>query len=106
MADRTLRLPRQALLRLARAKPPVIASFHASWAPGHNSTDYERYYSLPPGSEALYKVEEYQSAYEPYVITSKRVSWCVSFSVASLLGNEPLSRSHSCVVWYLASPTR
>ncbi|KAJ8488689.1 hypothetical protein ONZ51_g3382 [Trametes cubensis] len=65
-----------ALLRLAKASPPVIASFHASWAPGHNSTDYEKYYSMPPGSHTVYRVEQYQSAYEPYVITSKRVSWC------------------------------
>ncbi|OJT14329.1 Beta-1,4-glucuronyltransferase 1 [Trametes pubescens] len=65
-----------ALLRLTQATPPVIASFHASWAPGHNSTDYEKYYTIPPGSHAVYKVEQYQSAYEPYVITSKRVSWC------------------------------
>ena len=26
--------------------------------------------------EEVYKVTTYQSAYEPYVITSKRVSWC------------------------------
>ncbi|KAI0771021.1 glycosyl-transferase for dystroglycan-domain-containing protein [Trametes elegans] len=74
--QRTFPADKQALLRLARAAPPVIASFHASWAPGHNSTDYEKYYSLAPGSHAVYKVEQYQSAYEPYVITSKRVSWC------------------------------
>lgn len=58
-----------------RATPPVITSFHASWGPGHNSTDYERYYAIPPGAGAVYKVEQYQSAYEPYVITSRRVSW-------------------------------
>ncbi|PIL30908.1 hypothetical protein GSI_07077 [Ganoderma sinense ZZ0214-1] len=67
---------KQGLLKLVRATPPVIASFHASWGPGHNSTDYERYYSIPPGAGAVYKVGQYQSAYEPYVITSKRVSWC------------------------------
>ncbi|KAI0823147.1 glycosyl-transferase for dystroglycan-domain-containing protein [Trametes gibbosa] len=59
---------RHTLLRLAKATPPVIASFHAAWAPGHNSTDYEKYYSIPPTPT--------RSAYEPYVITSKRVSWC------------------------------
>ncbi|EIW65007.1 uncharacterized protein TRAVEDRAFT_110431 [Trametes versicolor FP-101664 SS1] len=74
-ADKQAR-PSSALLRLTQATPPVIASFHASWAPGHNSTDYEKYYTIPPGSHAVYKVEQYQSAYEPYVITSKRVSWC------------------------------
>ncbi|KAI0757386.1 glycosyl-transferase for dystroglycan-domain-containing protein [Daedaleopsis nitida] len=67
---------KEALVRLAQANPPVIATFHASWAPGHNSTNYQKYYSIPPGSGAMYKVEQYQSAYEPYVITSKRVSWC------------------------------
>jgi hypothetical protein len=51
--------------------------FHASWAPGHNSTDYARYLSPPPGgAQEVYKVTAYQSAYEPYAITSKRVSWC------------------------------
>ncbi|KAH9927495.1 glycosyl-transferase for dystroglycan-domain-containing protein [Epithele typhae] len=67
---------KQALLRLTQAQPPAIASFHASWAPGHNSTDYERWLGLPPGAHVLYEVERYQSAYEPYVITSKRVPWC------------------------------
>ncbi|KAI0735571.1 glycosyl-transferase for dystroglycan-domain-containing protein [Earliella scabrosa] len=67
---------KEALVKLAQANPPVIATFHASWAPGHNSTDYEKYYSIPPGAGAVYKVDQYQSAYEPYVITSKRVSWC------------------------------
>ncbi|KAH9846614.1 glycosyl-transferase for dystroglycan-domain-containing protein [Lenzites betulinus] len=74
--QRTFPADKQALLRLAKATPPVIASFHASWAPGHNSTDYEKYYAIPPDSHTVYKVEHYQSAYEPYVITSKRVSWC------------------------------
>lgn len=67
----------QTLVKLVQAKPPVIASFHASWAPGHSSTDYERYYAIPAGSGGIYKVEQYQSAYEPYVITNKRVSWSV-----------------------------
>ncbi|KAI0374565.1 hypothetical protein BV20DRAFT_961774 [Pilatotrama ljubarskyi] len=74
--QRTFPADKQALLRLVKATPPVVASFHASWAPGHNSTDYEKYYSIPPASHTVYKVEHYQSAYEPYVITSKRVSWC------------------------------
>ncbi|KAI0651464.1 glycosyl-transferase for dystroglycan-domain-containing protein [Trametes meyenii] len=74
--QRTFPTDKQTLLHLAKARPPVISSFHASWAPGHNSTDYEKYYSIPPGTHAVYKVEHYQSAYEPYVIMSKRVSWC------------------------------
>ncbi|RPD58411.1 hypothetical protein L227DRAFT_601963 [Lentinus tigrinus ALCF2SS1-6] len=67
---------KQTLVKLAQVNPPAIAAFHASWAPGHNSTDYEKYYSIPAGSGGIYKVEQYQSAYEPYVITSKRVTWC------------------------------
>jgi glycosyltransferase-like protein LARGE len=43
--------------------------FHAAWSPGHNSTDYERYYAAAPGE--IYKVTQYQSAYEPYVIVKK-----------------------------------
>ncbi len=41
-----------------------IDMFHASWAPGHNSTDYERFYAASPGE--VYQVTGYQSAYEPY----------------------------------------
>ncbi|TCD68553.1 hypothetical protein EIP91_010478 [Steccherinum ochraceum] len=74
--SRTFPQDKESLLRLINAKPPIIASFHASWAPGHNSTDYARYYSIAPGANEIYKVETYQSAYEPYVITSKRVPWC------------------------------
>ncbi|KAI0313020.1 glycosyl-transferase for dystroglycan-domain-containing protein [Amylostereum chailletii] len=52
-----------------------IASFHASWGPGHNSTDYRRLYSTRPGE--IYRVTEYQSAYEPYVIVKKDIgAWC------------------------------
>lgn len=43
--------------------------FHASWAPGHNSTDYEKFYAAPPGD--IYAVMKYQPAYEPYVIFKK-----------------------------------
>ncbi len=65
----------QTLLRLITSIPPVISSFHASWAPGHNRTDYARYYSVPPGTDEVYRVTSYQSAYEPYVIMSKHVPW-------------------------------
>ncbi|CCM04638.1 uncharacterized protein FIBRA_06822 [Fibroporia radiculosa] len=67
---------KEELLHLTRASPPVLTLFHAAWTPGHNSTDYARYYSIPPGSGEVYKVTQYQSAYEPYVIISKRVTWC------------------------------
>ncbi|TFY50703.1 hypothetical protein EVJ58_g10927 [Rhodofomes roseus] len=59
-----------------KTDPPKVSAFHAMWAAGHNSTDYMRYFSIPPGSGEIYRVAEYQSAYEPYVIVSKRVSWC------------------------------
>ncbi|KAI9059634.1 glycosyltransferase family 49 protein [Trametes sanguinea] len=74
--QRTFPADKQTLLKLTRTSRPIIASFHASWGPGHNSTDYDKFYSIPPGSHTVYKVDQYQSAYEPYVITSKRVSWC------------------------------
>ncbi|PCH36650.1 glycosyltransferase family 49 protein [Wolfiporia cocos MD-104 SS10] len=67
---------KESLLRLTQSSSSTISSFHASWAAGHNSTDYLRYYSTPPGSGEVYRVTQYQSAYEPYVIISKRVSWC------------------------------
>ena len=65
----------QSLVRLATGRKPKITMFHASWAPGHNSTDYPKYLALPAGADEVYKVTTYQSAYEPYVIMSKRVSW-------------------------------
>ncbi|KAH9941914.1 glycosyl-transferase for dystroglycan-domain-containing protein [Amylocystis lapponica] len=74
--QRTFPMDKESLLRLTRKSPPALAPFHASWAAGHNSTDYPRYDALPPGSGAIYRVTTYQSAYEPYVIVSRRVSWC------------------------------
>ena len=62
-------------MRLTSGPNPKIETFHASWAPGHNSTDYAKYFSIPPGSDEVYEVTQYQSAYEPYVIMSKRGSW-------------------------------
>ncbi|KAI0342318.1 hypothetical protein BDW22DRAFT_1440154 [Trametopsis cervina] len=67
---------KEVLMRLTSGPTPKIAAFHASWAPGHNSTDYAKYFSIPPGLEEVYEVTQYQSAYEPYVIMSKRVTWC------------------------------
>ncbi|KAF9526662.1 glycosyltransferase family 49 protein [Crepidotus variabilis] len=51
---------------LPLTKNKKITMFHASWGPGHNSSDYDRFYTSPPGE--IYKVIQYQSAYEPYVI--------------------------------------
>ncbi|KAG9220625.1 hypothetical protein CCMSSC00406_0003724 [Pleurotus cornucopiae] len=52
-----------------------IGMFHASWGPGHNSTDYPKYYTSKPGE--VYKVTQYQSAYEPYVVFKKEgPPWC------------------------------
>ena len=50
--------------------------FHKSWAPGHNSSDYPRFYAASPGQ--VYKIKQYQPAYEPYVIFKKEgPPWCV-----------------------------
>ena len=46
--------------------------FHRAWDPGHNSTDYLRFYGAAPGE--VYKVMQYQRAYEPYVISKKEGS--------------------------------
>ncbi|EJD08397.1 uncharacterized protein FOMMEDRAFT_74587 [Fomitiporia mediterranea MF3/22] len=59
-----------------------IGMFHATWSPGHNSTDYERFlYHSQPGE--VYKVSpaHYQHAYEPYVIFrrdggERTIPWC------------------------------
>ncbi|KAI0826101.1 glycosyl-transferase for dystroglycan-domain-containing protein [Irpex lacteus] len=71
---------KRSLIRLSTgtASKNKITTFHASWAPGHNSTDYAKFFSIPPGAEQVYEVPRthYQSAYEPYVIMSKRVTWC------------------------------
>ncbi|KAF8161253.1 glycosyltransferase family 49 protein [Crassisporium funariophilum] len=52
-----------------------IDMFHAFWGPGHNSSDYKRFHFASPGE--TYKVTQYQSAYEPYVIFKKDgPPWC------------------------------
>lgn len=52
-----------------------IRMFHETWAPGHNSTDYEHYYTANPGE--MYKVTQFQSSYEPYTIFRKDgPPWC------------------------------
>jgi hypothetical protein len=43
-----------------------LGMFHAAWEPGHNSTNYKRFYAALPGE--VYKIVDYQQAYEPYVI--------------------------------------
>ena len=43
--------------------------FHASWQPGHNSTEYAKYYAAAPGE--VYEVTRYQPAYEPYIVMKK-----------------------------------
>ncbi|TFK51106.1 hypothetical protein OE88DRAFT_1630451 [Heliocybe sulcata] len=68
-------LPRSKKALVSLVKQGVIDVFHRSWAPGHNSTDYPRFYSSRPGE--VYKVTQYQSAYEPYVIFKKEgPPWC------------------------------
>lgn len=52
-----------------------IGMFHRSWEAGHNNTDYVRYYTALPG--AVYRVTEYQAAYEPYIIFRRdALAWC------------------------------
>ncbi|KAG5715027.1 Glycosyltransferase-like protein LARGE2 [Termitomyces sp. T112] len=64
---------KRALLSLVKSKH--LGMFHASWTPGHNSTDYKRFYAAPPGN--IYKVTQYTSAYEPYVIVKREgPPWC------------------------------
>ncbi|KAF9485941.1 hypothetical protein BDN70DRAFT_822694 [Pholiota conissans] len=56
-------------------KQQRITMFHAFWGPGHNASDYQRFYSAPSGE--VYKVTRYQSAYEPYVIVKRDgPPWC------------------------------
>ncbi|PPR03171.1 hypothetical protein CVT26_008020 [Gymnopilus dilepis] len=58
---------------LALVKEERIGMFHAG--PGHNSTDYKKFYSAAPGE--VYKVTRYQPSYEPYVIFRKDgPPWC------------------------------
>ncbi|GAA5926226.1 hypothetical protein JCM3775_000961 [Rhodotorula graminis] len=52
-----------------------IGMFHKSWAPGHGSTNYTRYYDAKPGE--VYRVHGYTHSYEPYVIFKKEgTPWC------------------------------
>ncbi|KAF8178587.1 glycosyltransferase family 49 protein [Mycena galopus ATCC 62051] len=69
------RFPRSKAALISLVRAGKIGMFHASWGPGHSSTDYNRYYAAPPGE--IYKVTSYQSAYEPYVIFKKDgPPWC------------------------------
>lgn len=49
-----------------------LAMFHASWKPGHGSSNYDAWHR----SNVLYKVTQYQFQYEPYVIFPKNSIWC------------------------------
>ncbi|KAF7315177.1 hypothetical protein MIND_00032100 [Mycena indigotica] len=52
-----------------------IGMFHASWALGHGSTDYDRFLAAGPGE--IYKVTKYQAAYEPYIVFKRDgPPWC------------------------------
>ncbi|KAJ7039075.1 glycosyltransferase family 49 protein [Mycena alexandri] len=69
------RFPRSKTALVSLVRTGKMGMFHASWGPGHSSTDYNRYYAAPPGE--IYKVTNYQSAYEPYVIFKKDgPPWC------------------------------
>ncbi|GAA6012574.1 hypothetical protein JCM11491_005439 [Sporobolomyces phaffii] len=61
------------LLQLVR--DDKIGMFHKSWAPGHGSTNYTRYYEAQPGE--VYRASGYSHSYEPYVIFKKEgTPWC------------------------------
>lgn len=66
-ADRAVSLRAQGLLQLVH--DDKIGMFHKSWAPGHGSTNYTRYYAAKPGE--VYRVQGYTHSYEPYVIFKK-----------------------------------
>ncbi|SCV68540.1 BQ2448_661 [Microbotryum intermedium] len=52
-----------------------IGMFHKSWAPGHGSTNYTKYYIAKPGE--VYRVTGYTHSYEPYAIFKKEgTPWC------------------------------
>ncbi|KAJ7072628.1 glycosyltransferase family 49 protein [Mycena amicta] len=69
------RFPRSKASLVPLVRAGRIGMFHATWAPGHSSTDYDRFISAPPGE--IYKVTRYQSAYEPYVIFKRDgPPWC------------------------------
>ncbi|GAA6061689.1 hypothetical protein JCM10212_005981 [Sporobolomyces blumeae] len=52
-----------------------IGMFHKSWAPGHGSTNYTRYYEAKEGE--VYRATSYTHSYEPYVIFKKEgTPWC------------------------------
>ncbi|KAK2463150.1 hypothetical protein APHAL10511_004805 [Amanita phalloides] len=67
--------PRNKPTLVSLSRRDRIRMFHAAWGPGHNSTDYPKYYASRPG--AVYKVTRYQPAYEPYIIFKKEgPPWC------------------------------
>ncbi|CAO3597261.1 unnamed protein product [Absidia cylindrospora] len=50
-----------------------VAMFHKFWLKGHGSTNYTKWYT----SSSVYKVTDYNFAYEPYVIVKKEgTAWC------------------------------
>ncbi|KAH8926065.1 glycosyltransferase family 49 protein [Atractiella rhizophila] len=57
------------LLELVKAKK--IDMFHKSWAPGHGTTNYTRYYE----SNEIYRAQGYTHSYEPYAIYRKDTPW-------------------------------
>ncbi|KAF8891755.1 glycosyltransferase family 49 protein [Infundibulicybe gibba] len=67
--------PKEKQVLLSLVHTNRVGMFHSSWAFGHGSTDYEKYYNASPGT--IYKVVNYQSAYEPYVVFKKDgPPWC------------------------------
>ncbi|KAK4058014.1 hypothetical protein OIO90_000753 [Microbotryomycetes sp. JL221] len=70
---KTFPVTKQDLIKLVESEK--IGMFHKSWAPGHGSTNYTRYYAAQPGE--VYRVQGYTHGYEPYVIFKKEgTPWC------------------------------
>ncbi|KDE05441.1 hypothetical protein MVLG_04235 [Microbotryum lychnidis-dioicae p1A1 Lamole] len=64
---------KEELVKLVEAEK--IGMFHKSWAPGHGSTNYTKYYAAKPGE--VYRVTGYTHSYEPYAIFKKEgTPWC------------------------------
>lgn len=84
---------------MSNIKAGKIDMFHAGWKPGHNSTDYSRFYSSRPGE--IYKVTTYQSAYEPYIVFKKSgPPWCERSHASNVTSSDNMNRCEERFVGY------
>ncbi|KAG1835988.1 hypothetical protein DFJ58DRAFT_847237 [Suillus subalutaceus] len=73
-------------LFLSLVKAKKIDVFHRTWAPGHNGTDYPRFYSVAPGE--VYMVTQYHPTYEPGAIFRKEGPPCRDERFVGYEGNK------------------